>query len=417
MQRHELIHRNEQESAKPKGARACTECAVAKVRCSGGQPCSRCESRDSDCRYPESRPRSDDAVSLSDSSPNDQLIERKGNGHNTTDPFRAPPPPRSSNMALAVSPTTWDQGAPSPSSWFPRSASLDFATSTPDFAREVPEPPRQAPSFSTQPVQPPGVTSFTDSCTSLKQAGFVTAAMSTPGVSTSSTRHWLETIVEPQPIPESDAGTPRTAVSQKTSGSGEFYVEGHGARLAKIGVHRRYSARASLPLPSADLLSQHRTQTRNYGFPASVAYSNLQMTSSTRRILLSDVVYNEIRRQYNILCTQDTPFFTPYESLNFPSWDNMQDFIYMYLDEFQPLIPMLHLPTLNLSSSPWILSLALSSAGSQFAESAESEQTTLAMHEFLRRAIITTVRPLSFPWEPYTDVTCSLTLRRSKWTR
>lgn len=119
------------------------------------------------------------------------------------------------------------------------------------------------------------------------------------------------------------------------------------------------------------------------------------MTSSTRRILLGDVVYGEIRRQYNIHCTSDTPFFTPFESLNFPSWDNMQSFIYMYLDEFQPVIPMLHLPTLDLGSCHWMLSLALASAGSQYAETAEAEQTTLAMHEFLRRAIITTVSCLS----------------------
>ncbi|XRM42073.1 hypothetical protein ABZX51_005309 [Aspergillus tubingensis] len=63
LHRHELSHHNAgMEGGKDrthritvKTFRACYKCAIARVRCSGGSPCARCESRSLECQYPTER--------------------------------------------------------------------------------------------------------------------------------------------------------------------------------------------------------------------------------------------------------------------------------------------------------------------------------------------------------------------------
>ncbi|PYH96311.1 hypothetical protein BO71DRAFT_375648 [Aspergillus ellipticus CBS 707.79] len=63
LHRHELSHHNAgMEGGKDrthritvKTFRACYKCAIARVRCSGGLPCARCESRSLECQYPTER--------------------------------------------------------------------------------------------------------------------------------------------------------------------------------------------------------------------------------------------------------------------------------------------------------------------------------------------------------------------------
>ncbi|PWY95869.1 C2H2 transcription factor, partial [Aspergillus sclerotioniger CBS 115572] len=63
LHRHELSHHNAgMEGGKDrthritvKTFRACYKCAIARVRCSGGSPCARCENRSLECQYPTER--------------------------------------------------------------------------------------------------------------------------------------------------------------------------------------------------------------------------------------------------------------------------------------------------------------------------------------------------------------------------
>ncbi|RAL00895.1 putative C2H2 transcription factor [Aspergillus ibericus CBS 121593] len=63
LHRHELSHHNAgMEGGKDrthritvKTFRACYKCAIARVRCSGGSPCTRCENRSLECQYPTER--------------------------------------------------------------------------------------------------------------------------------------------------------------------------------------------------------------------------------------------------------------------------------------------------------------------------------------------------------------------------
>jgi hypothetical protein len=57
------------------------------------------------------------------------------------------------------------------------------------------------------------------------------------------------------------------------------------------------------------------------------------------------------------------------------------------MENFQPILPFLHQPTLDLSTTHWLLILALASIGSHYMESEDNELFVVAMHEFTRRAI------------------------------
>lgn len=186
------------------------------------------------------------------------------------------------------------------------------------------------------------------------------------------TRHWLETVIE-TPIIEQE--TP----SSTHSTTGQFYIDGHGARLPKVGAAKRTFSR-SLPPPTYVV---QPSRTVMYGFPESIIYP----TSAASRVL-DEYTYHNITEQFNRLCTQHSPHLSPYESTAFPCLATFQYFIEKCLEEFLSVLPVLHLPTLSLASSHWTLALALASIGCQYADMNDSEKSCIALHEFLRRAIL-----------------------------
>ncbi|KAF2225846.1 hypothetical protein BDZ85DRAFT_72323 [Elsinoe ampelina] len=365
MQRHELIHR-EQESAKPKGARACSECALAKVRCPGGQPCNRCETKALDCRYPD-------------------IKHKDGSPDMDGDRYTDVPPVRSQSISgVPYSPAVWTEDPTSPSQWLPPPPPpVDLTARPPEFEHTTPAPRHL--SFSSNGHRPTGLTPLTgDPYSNLRQAGFVTATSDNASVNGGGTRNWLDTLLAPQSIDARDASTPDTG-SHKTASMSETYLDGDGARLPKIGIHRRFNLRPSLPLPTPGIPVP--TGPPTYGFPTRFTQPELDMKTTSERRIIDEVVYNEIRRNFESVCGPNSSYSPVFESPDYPSWDHMQMFIQIYLDEFQTLVPMLHLPTLNLYSAHWLLSLALAAMGCHFADYPEAEYCALGLNEHLRRAI------------------------------
>ncbi|KAF7948859.1 hypothetical protein EAE96_008041 [Botrytis aclada] len=54
LRRHELVHKKAKRSLLGRGARACSACAIARRRCSGGNPCEACAKRSIECTFPSS---------------------------------------------------------------------------------------------------------------------------------------------------------------------------------------------------------------------------------------------------------------------------------------------------------------------------------------------------------------------------
>lgn len=377
MHRHELIHRDESETSKPKGARACIECATSKVRCPGLQPCARCDSRGTECKYPDSVPRTSEYSSPSDN-PN-------CNGNFDTNGYQRSnlegPASVRSNPATGVpfTPSFWDTSMASPSKWL--HASPDLAMS-PGFSGR-PTSQDHVTITATRTVQSPA---FPSNMSPGFRMGPIGSGESTTVIEApvlSSTRHWLDMVTAPQVTELDENRVP--PVPQKSSAVGRFYLDSDGARLPKTGPQRRFTSRSSIPAQSPSWVPAKSLANRSYGFPAPEGFTKGASLGNVH--FLDQKTYDHLYDYFREYCTVDTPFYPAFESPSFPPWDMLEWFIGLYLEIFQPLIPMLHLPTLDLSSGHWILALAIAAVGSHFSEMEQAEQYTMALHEYLRRAL------------------------------
>lgn len=197
-------------------------------------------------------------------------------------------------------------------------------------------------------------------------------------------RHWLDTVVG-HDIPM-EPSTPSSG-SQATSGAGRYYVDGDGGRLPKVGLQRRMTFRGSISTSSPDTPKQS-LRTLKFDFP--LLHSPVQENQQdvfTRLQLLSEKTYLKVYDYFTFLCTTPSPYYAVFQSSHFPSRDTLNSFMQLYLEFFQPLVPILHFPTLNLDSSHCLLSLALATIGSHFADFDHAGEYASSMNEFLRRSI------------------------------
>ena len=185
----------------------------------------------------------------------------------------------------------------------------------------------------------------------------------------------------------SDQGisSPKTVDS---NGVGYYYVDGDGARLPRVrkAPHRspHQSSDTYTPLSGIDGLEFVHTK---FGFPAIEfgVQDNPAMSSvATKRIPVE--TYNEITRIFSQTCITST-YFSPFHTGEFPSLETMSRFVGLYIEHFQPILPFIHPATFNISSSHWLLVLAMAAIGSHYAGIEDVEILVVAMNEFLRRAI------------------------------
>jgi hypothetical protein len=186
------------------------------------------------------------------------------------------------------------------------------------------------------------------------------------------------------------------AGTSKTSGSNSqqsyYYVDGDGARLPRNGRRRK----AKIPLtensPFARSSQTERNSLSTFSFPDIVYFESMAPNDmEVGEHCLNETSYHAILECFHQTCIMPS-IFSPFASSQFPSLEAINHFIRIYLQYFQPLFALLHLPTLAMGASHWLLPLALASIGSHYVEVEGSEFATIAMHEFLRRAIVMTVR-------------------------
>lgn len=204
-----------------------------------------------------------------------------------------------------------------------------------------------------------------------------------------SSRHWLDTVVGQDMSME--PSTPSSG-SQATSGTGRFYVDGDGGRLPKVGMQRRMTFRGSVNASSRDTPMENPRK-RKFDFPIlhNPIHENQQEMFSKLQ-LVSEEIYFKTHDYFAFLCKTSSPYFAAFETSNFPSRDTLNSFIQLYLEFFQPLVPVLHFPTLELGKSHCLLSLALATIGSHFADFDRAGEYAASMNEFLRRAVQMMVR-------------------------
>lgn len=76
-----------------------------------------------------------------------------------------------------------------------------------------------------------------------------------------------------------------------------------------------------------------------------------------------------------------------FESDRFPSLELLSLCFQLQFENFQPIMPFLHLATFDLSATNWLLILALAAIGSHYMTQNPNEQLSVCLHELTRRSI------------------------------
>lgn len=183
--------------------------------------------------------------------------------------------------------------------------------------------------------------------------------------------------------------SPHSASVDSTKRSGDYYVDGSGARLPK---YRKKQARWSqTSVEPVDIISQLQRDSsdsrRNFPKIQEIRMENISEEASRFTRPIETSTYDEIYRHFLLLCRNDHPIFEEFESENFPTADECTRFIVVYFDSFQAVYPILHLPTFDPNHCHWLLTLAVVAIGCHASNIPETDQCTAAFHEMIRRAL------------------------------
>lgn len=174
--------------------------------------------------------------------------------------------------------------------------------------------------------------------------------------------------------------------SQSTHSGGHYYIDGDGARLPRV---RKAPYRHSDAYTHSFLLD-HRNTYPTFTFPELDEYQDDSNTSNSSIESIPTNVYSEIFRIFNLTCVSSNSY-PNFQGGSFPSLQMLSRFVQQYTQDFWSILPFMHPSSFDLSTSHWLLILAMATIGSHYNDTSGAEVITLALHEFLRRAVLTVV--------------------------
>ncbi|KAF9894600.1 hypothetical protein FE257_006488 [Aspergillus nanangensis] len=107
---------------------------------------------------------------------------------------------------------------------------------------------------------------------------------------------------------------------------------------------------------------------------------------TTPEFQIDNTTYDNIYQAFHRLCCTNNSFYQKFDSTNFPTAKHLSSFISLYFDCFQAGYPILHRPTFDPNRCHWLLVLAVSAIGCQYATK-DYGHFVQAFHEFARRSI------------------------------
>ncbi|CAI7567622.1 unnamed protein product [Penicillium manginii] len=173
--------------------------------------------------------------------------------------------------------------------------------------------------------------------------------------------------------------------------SGQYYVDGTGARLPKYRKKQTSWSISSIEAqnPGHSLPDSEGTP-RKFGFPilCEIRVENISQDILRSLRPIDPFIYDKIYGEFLLLCRNDNPFFEMFESTHFPTADECNRYIAFYFESFQTVYPMLHLPTFDPNQCHWLLTLAIVATGCHCSGTPETDQCATAFHELIRRAFL-----------------------------
>lgn len=391
--------------------RACRSCAAARVRCSGGAPCGRCDNRSLQCQYPttrRSKPRTRGAAL------GEQLY------HGEHDVTHAPRVPRSSSPQLSgihAGPMQIDTVASRQTSLSGRN--MRETPTTPEVS--VPRPDVESSSISMHAREIPlslNSPSWDQNMSSVlnwlpnqlltstpHQSDSVQSGTLTPGVLHMAglsrvTQDLPRTSSDHSHGPEIDRPSQNMHTASSYPQRDRFIDRARGFENHRLDRDTSWHAsdrtdRTSQPFPRTAAASEQPPESSRCRLDFRKAPESSSRNPSSQVFhpvrLIQVSTYDEIYRNFLLLCRNANPFFEIYDSNNFPSLDDCNYYFQCYFGSFQAAYPFLHLPTFNPNQCHWLLTLAIIGIGCNCSASRETNQYTSAFHEMTRRAIIVEV--------------------------
>lgn len=409
-------------------------CAAARSRCSGGNPCGRCDVRKLECTYPSKRRKgNDDSHDVKHESATIQgqvSINVQPSGEQQ--PFRFYDP----------------HGAASSNSFAPQSQG--HASQTDDITPSI-EYRNDEQGNGLQGIVPPPPNHFSQhqhaSTTHASTASYYNGpdqaqmpnlyhqadpAYDYPAWDDS--LNWIPISVYPSPfdgelendfsflLPPLDDSTAlnydyngtippshdpqiyqNVAAGSIQSTRAEWFTDSHGPSNPLTGSVQSPTSSASNEISTArsglkagskkrrksssviDIFSQPRSNRRSNSFPTK-AFSDIDDNDVQTPQYCSKAVYESLTAAFDRLCRAgsdafDVPTFVGAESINYC--------IKLYFDNFHDNFPLLHKPTFGVDT-PWIVALAATTIGSAFVRAPHALEFRRAFQEFLRRAVTDT---------------------------
>ncbi|KAJ6102575.1 hypothetical protein N7486_005002 [Penicillium sp. IBT 16267x] len=182
--------------------------------------------------------------------------------------------------------------------------------------------------------------------------------------------------------------SPHSESVDSTKRSTDYYVDGGGARLPKYRKRQTHWSTSSAEVNSSNE-PLHESNSRRFDFPST---HEISMESVSDEIIYSvrpiePTTYNEIHRNFILLCRSENPFFEVFESDNFPSAEVCSRYLVCYFSSFQAVYPMVHLPSFDPNKCYWLLTVALMAIGCHSSSTSAADQHTAGFHELIRRAL------------------------------
>ncbi|KAL7966084.1 hypothetical protein HDV63DRAFT_174058 [Trichoderma sp. SZMC 28014] len=101
---------------------------------------------------------------------------------------------------------------------------------------------------------------------------------------------------------------------------------------------------------------------------------------------ISDLTYDTILQRFNNFTTQMQSHLPDFRTPNPPSLSLLNIFVKLYFKCFDPILPFVHLPSLDINRS-WVLAIAIAAVGSHYFRSQETKAHFSLLHEFCTRSI------------------------------
>lgn len=397
LQRHEVIHDESHNQTKPKGARACFECASAKVKCNNNLPCARCTSKALDCKYPADAvagPQTSTSLPTEAASDLDMFRVQLPSAEVAIGPSLRTPLASSGAVKRLLPSISAITGSGIGSGPFPAPVANTWEQSTPtsEWMTAGFTPPNGLERTGLTPnalFTGLGETELTlqQSPHQKRQQYHYDDTSSHDDLSNGVHRRWLDTVTQNSPA-QSGLSTGSRG-SQVQLGTGQYYTDSDGARLSRATLRGKHLPSRS-GIGDSTMFASPSVASAPLGFmPVAVPRREEPLESTIVAASVDEATYQEIRSAFEQLCIHgDVSYFRPFESTFFPSLEDFQALLGLYAEDASEMLPIIHLPTLDLATSHWTLPLAMAAIGSQFLDGEVAVRDSYAMQELLHRTFL-----------------------------